>query len=181
MRAICIHRHGGSEVLSPEDIPEPVPGPGPAVIKTEAAVVNLIDIYHRTNLHPTDLPITNVQEGAGTVTGAASDVQDMAVGNRVVYCRTHGAYAKFAAVASDRLVSIPEAVATVTAAAVMLQGMTAYYLTRSTCKLDSSHITLTHACAGGVGLHLIAFAKKFGTRVFGTCSTAEKAIIPRFA
>lgn len=181
MKAIRVHQHGGPEVLSLEELPEPVPGPGQAVVQIEAAGVNFIDIYHRTGLYPANLPITNGQEGAGTVTAVGEGVTGVEVGARVAYCGTHGAYAEFAAVAADRLVTIPATVPTKTAAAVMLQGMTAHYLTRSTFRLDSSHTALVHACAGGVGLHLVAIAKKFGARVIGTCSTEEKAAMAKAA
>ncbi len=181
MKAIRVHQHGGPEVLSLEELPEPVPGPGQAVVQIKAAGVNFIDIYHRTGLYPADLPITNGQEGAGTVTAIGAGVTGVEVGARVAYCGTHGSYAEFATVAADRLVTIPDGVPTKTAAAVMLQGMTAHYLTRSTFRLDSTHTALIHACAGGVGLHLVAIAKKFGARVIGTCSTEEKAAMAKAA
>ena len=175
MKAIRIHEHGGPEVLSYEDLPEPEAGPGQAVVKIEASGVNFIDIYFRTGLYPAELPITNGQEGAGTVTEVGEGVTEVSVGDRVAYSGTHGSHAEHAAVAANRLVKVPEGIATKTAAAVMLQGMTAHYLSRSTFKVDSSHTALIHACAGGVGLHLVAMAKKFGARVIGTCSTEEKA------
>ena len=175
MKAIRVHEHGGPEVLSYEDIPEPVPGPGQAVLKIEAAGVNFIDIYVRTGLYPAALPITNGQEGAGTVTAVGEGVTEVSAGDRVAYTGTHGSYAEYAAVAASRLVKLPEAISTKTAASAMLQGMTAHYLSRSTFKVDSSHTALIHACAGGVGLLLVAMAKKFGARVIGTCSTEEKA------
>ena len=175
MKAIRIHQHGGPEVLSYEDMPIPEPGPGQAVVKIEAAGVNFIDIYFRTGLYPAELPITNGQEGAGTVTAVGSDVTQVAVGDRVAYTGIHGSYAEYSAVAADRLVKLPDAISTRTAAAAMLQGMTAHYLSRSTFTVDSSHTALIHACAGGVGLLLVAMAKKFGARVIGTCSTEEKA------
>ena len=175
MKAIRINQHGGPEVLSFEDIPEPVPGQGQAVVKIEAAGVNFIDIYFRTGLYPAEPPFTNGQEAAGIVTAVGEGVSEVAVGDRVAYAGPQGAYAEYSAVPAARLVKVPEAVATKTAAAIMLQGMTAHYLTRSTFELDLSHTALVHACAGGVGLHIVAIAKKFGTRVIGTCSTEEKA------
>lgn len=175
MKAIRIHEHGGPEVLSYEDLPVPEPGPGQAVVKIEAAGVNFIDIYFRTGLYPAELPITNGQEGAGIVTAVGNGVTDVSVGDRVGFTGIHGSYAEYAAVAANRLISIPDGIATKTAAAAMLQGMTAHYLSRSTFKVDSSHTALIHACAGGVGLLLVAMAKKFGARVIGTCSTEEKA------
>lgn len=175
MKAIRIHKHGGPEVLSFEEIPDPEPGPGQAVVKIEAAGVNFIDIYFRTGLYPAELPITNGQEGAGTVIGVGPGVTAVAVGDRVGYTGAHGSYAEYAVVAADRLVKVPDAIPTKTAAAALLQGMTAHYLSRSTFTLDSSHTALIHACAGGVGLLLVGMAKKFGARVIGTCSTEEKA------
>ena len=175
MKAIRINKHGGPEVLSFEEIPDPEPGPGQALVKIEAAGVNFIDIYFRTGLYPAELPITNGQEGAGTVISVGSGVTEVAVGDRVGYTGAHGSYAEYAAVAADRLVKVPDAIPTKTAAAALLQGMTAHYLSRSTFTLDSSHTALIHACAGGVGLLLVGMAKKFGARVIGTCSTEEKA------
>ncbi|MDE0629207.1 MAG: quinone oxidoreductase [Bryobacterales bacterium] len=181
MKAIRIHEHGGPEVLSYEDLPEPEPGPGQAVVKIEAAGVNFIDIYFRTGLYPAELPITNGQEGAGTVVAVGEGVTEVSVGDRVAYTGAHGAYAQFAAVAADRLVSLPDEVSTKLAAASMLQGMTAHYLIRSTFEVNESHTVLIHACAGGVGLLLVQMAKKFGARVIGTCSTPEKAARAREA
>lgn len=181
MKAIRIHEHGGPEVLSYEDIPEPVAAPGQAVVQIDAAGVNFIDIYFRTGLYPAELPITNGQEGAGTVTAVGSGVTEVREGDRVAYSGAHGAYAEYAVVAADRLVKVPDSVSTKVAAAAMLQGMTAHYLSRSTFTLDASHTALIHACAGGVGLLLVAMAKKFGARVIGTCSTEEKAAKARAA
>ena len=175
MKAIRIHEHGGPEVLSYDDIPEPSAGPGQATVKIDAAGVNFIDIYFRTGLYPVELPITNGQEGAGTVVAVGSDVTEISVGDRVAYTGVHGSYAEYAVVAADRLVKVPDGIDTRTAAAAMLQGMTAHYLIRSTFELNSTHTALIHACAGGVGLLLVEMAKKFGARVIGTCSTAEKA------
>lgn len=181
MKAIRIHRHGGPEVLSCEDVPVPEPAPNEALVKVEAAGVNFIDIYFRTGLYPTKLPITNGQEGAGTVAAVGSSVAGVAVGDRVAYTGTHGSYAEYAAVQADRLVEVPDGVATKTAAAAMLQGMTAHYLTRSTFQIAAGHTALIHACAGGVGLLLVEMAKKFGARVIGTCSTEAKAARARAA
>ena len=175
MKAVRIHQTGGPEVLAYEDVPAPEPGPAEAVVEIEAAGVNFIDIYFRTGLYPADLPITNGQEGAGTVRAVGSDVTSLQVGDRVAYTGVHGSYAEHAAVDAGRLVKIPASIATKTAAAAMLQGMTAHYLTRSTFALGPGHTALIHACAGGVGLLLVEMAKKFGARVIGTCSSQEKA------
>ncbi len=181
MKAIRIHQHGGPDVLSYEDVPQPEPGPGEAVVKVEAAGVNFIDIYFRTGLYPAQLPITNGQEAAGTVAALGPGVTELVEGDRVAYTGVHGAYAEYAAVAADRLVKVPDSITVKTAAAAMLQGMTAHYLVRSTFELNSSHTALIHACAGGVGLLLVAMAKKFGARVIGTCSTEGKAARARAA
>ncbi len=181
MKAIRIHKHGGPEVLSYEDIPKPKAGPGQALVRVDASGVNFIDIYFRTGLYPAELPITNGQEGAGTVTAVGSGVTEVEVGDRVAYTGVHGSYAECAVVPADRLVKVPDSISTRTAAAALLQGMTAHYLTRSTFPLNDSHTALIHACAGGVGLLLVAMAKKFGARVIGTCSTEEKAETARAA
>lgn len=181
MKAIRIHEHGGPDVLRYEEIPDPEPSPGAAIVKVEAAGVNFIDIYFRTGLYPAELPIVNGQEGAGTVTAVGSEVTAVQVGDRVAYTGVHGAYAEYAEVSADRLVQVPDGIETKTAAAAMLQGMTAHYLVRSTFELGPQHTALIHACAGGVGLLLVAMAKRFGARVIGTCSTAAKAAKARAA
>ena len=181
MKAIRIHEHGGPEVLRYEDVPDPVPAPKEAVVQIDAAGINFIDIYFRTGLYPAELPIVTGQEAAGTVVAVGSEVMEVGVGDRVAYTGIHGAYAEYTAVAGDRLVKLPDSIDTQTAAAVMLQGMTAHYLARSTFGLGPSHTALIHACAGGVGLLLVEMAKKFGARVIGTCSTEEKAAKAREA
>ena len=175
MKAIRIHEHGGPEVLTYEDAPEPSPAPDQAVVKIDAAGVNFIDIYFRTGLYKTDLPFTNGQEAAGVVTAVGSDVGDLQAGDRVAYAGVAGSYAEYAAVPAARLVKLPEGVDTRNAAAVMLQGMTVHYLTHSTFPLEPGHTALIHAAAGGVGLLLVQVAKMRGARVIGTCSTPQKA------
>ena len=175
MKAIRIHRLGGPEVLTLQDIPVPEPGPGEVLVRTEYAGVNFIDIYFRTGLYPAELPITNGQEGAGTVAAVGSGVSSFGQGDAVAYTGVSGSYAEYIVVPAEKLVRTPAGITTKTAAAAMLQGMTAHYLTRSTFKIDSSHTALVHACAGGVGLLLVQIGKRFGTRVIGTCSTPAKA------
>ena len=181
MKAIRIHETGGPEVLTYEEVPTPEPGPAQAVVKIEAAGINFIDIYFRTGLYPAELPIINGQEGAARSARSGQTLRRCRWVTRVAYTGVHGSYAEYAAVDADRLVKIPDSISTKTAAAAMLQGMTAHYLTRSTAPLGPHHTVLIHACAGGVGLLLIEMAKKFGARAIGTCSTSEKAAKARAA
>lgn len=181
MKAIRIHENGGPEVLRYEDAPDPTPRPNEALVKIEAVGVNFIDIYFRTGLYKTDLPFTNGQEAAGVVESVGSEVTDFKPGDRVAYCGVQGSYAERAAVPAAKLVKLPDNVDTRTAAAVMLQGMTAHYLTHSTYPLEAGETCLIHASAGGVGLLMVQVAKMIGATVIGTCSTAEKAALAREA
>ena len=177
MKAIRVHQYGGPEVLKLEELPVPQPEPGQALVKIEAIGVNFIDVYHRTGLYPTPLPRLMGVEGAGVVEATGPDTPEVKPGDRVAYAHTGspGAYAEYAVVPSKRLVLLPAGVDTRTAAAAMLQGMTAHYLARSTYPLKTGDRCLVHAAAGGVGLLLCQMAKQAGARVFGTVSTAEKA------
>ena len=181
MKAIRVHSLGGPEVLRHEDIPDPQPKAGEALIRVEAAGVNFIDVYNRTGLYKAPMPFTLGQEGAGTVLAVASDVADLSPGDRVAWYVPFGAYAEKAALPADRLVKVPEAITTRQAAAAMLQGMTAHYLATSTYPLEPGDTCLVHAAAGGVGLLLCQVAKMRGARVIGTVSTAEKARLAREA
>jgi NADPH2:quinone reductase len=177
MKAIRVHQYGGPEVLKLEELPVPQPEPGQALVKIEAIGVNFIDVYHRTGLYPTPLPRLMGVEGAGVVEATGPDTPEVKPGDRVAYAHTGspGAYAEYAVVPSKRLVLLPAGVDTRTAAAAMLQGMTAHYLACSTYPLKTGDRCLVHAAAGGVGLLLCQMAKQAGARVFGTVSTAEKA------
>lgn len=175
MKAIRIHQAGGPEVLQYEDVEVPKPGPQQALVKIEAAGVNFIDIYFRMGLYKAELPFTNGQEAAGTVTEVGGEVRGLKAGDRVGYTGVLGSYAEYAAVPAERLVKLPEGISTRTAAAIMLQGMTVHYLTHSTFVLEPGHTALVHAAAGGVGLTLVQVAKMRGARVIGLCSTPEKA------
>jgi len=181
MKAIRIHAHGGPEVLQLDEIPVPVPGPGQALVRIEAAGVNFIDIYHRTGLYKVQLPYVPGQEGAGVVTAVGPDVAGVATGDRVVYTGVPGAYAELAAVPVDRLVPLPAGVTFRQAAAVLLQGITAQYLATSTYRLAAGEACLVHAAAGGLGLLLCQIAKRLGARVIGTVSTEAKAELARAA
>jgi NADPH2:quinone reductase len=179
MKAIRVHQFGAPEVLSYDEAPLPEPGTGEARVKIEAAGVNFIDVYHRTGSYPGQLPITPGMEGAGVVDAVGSEVLDVKVGDRVAYAMHQGSYADYAVVPAWRLVSIPDGLDTLLAAAVMLQGMTAHYLTCDTFPLRPDHTALVHAAAGGVGLLLVQLAKLRGARVIGTVSTEEKARLAR--
>src|SRR5262249_37442395 len=154
-----------------EEIPEPRLAPGEALVDIEAAGVNFIDIYHRRGLYPLALPVTLGQEGAGVVAAIAPDVREVKVGDRVAYAGVLGAYAERAAVPAGRLVRVPDALTSKQAAAAMLQGMTAHYLTCSTYALKPGDTCVVHAAAGGVGLLLCQLARMRGARVIGTVSS----------
>lgn len=147
-----------------------------------AAGVNFIDVYHRTGLYPLSLPFTPGQEAAGVVDALGPDVADLSIGDHVAFgFHPGGAYAEYALVPAQKLVRVPATIDLPVAAAAMLQGMTAHYLTRSTFALQPGDTALVHAAAGGVGLLLIQMAKLAGARVFGTVSTEQKAELARAA
>ena len=176
MHAICIHEHGGPEALRYEEVSTSEPGAGEARVRIEAAGLNYIDVYHRTGLYPsTNMPFTPGMEGAGVVEAVGPDITEVNVGDRVAYAMHQGSYTEEAIVPSEVLVPLPDSIDTQSAAAAMLQGMTAHYLTRSTYPLSAGDTALVHAAAGGVGLLLIQMAKTLGARVLGTVSTPEKA------
>ncbi len=181
MQAIRIHEHGGREVLRTDDIPAPVPGPGQALIRIEAAGVNFIDVYHRTGLYKVPLPYTLGLEAAGTVMAVGSDVTVVRPGERVVYTGPPGSYAEQAVVPAERLVQVPDGMDLRDAAAVFLQGLTAHYLAVTTYPLKPGDTCLVHAAAGGVGLLLCQIARRRGARVIGTVSTEAKARLAREA
>jgi NADPH2:quinone reductase len=175
MKAIVIHKHGGPEALQYDDVPEPRPGPGQAVVQTEAIGVNFIDVYHRTGLYPFDPPFTPGSEASGVVTAVGEGVTEIKVGDRVAYALARGSYAQMHAVDAWRLVPLPDSVEARAGAAIMLQGMTAHYLCHSTFPVQEGQSVLVHAGAGGVGLLLIQMAKRLGATVYGTVSTDAKA------
>lgn len=181
MKAIVVETPGGPEQLKLVEAPKPEPGPREALVKIAAAGVNFIDIYYRTGLYKADPPIAIGMEGAGVVEAVGPDVAEVAPGDRVAYAMCRGSYAEYQVVPSWQLVKLPEGIDFATAAAAMLQGMTAHYLTHSTFPLKEGDTALIHAAAGGVGLLLVQMAKMRGARVFGTTSTAAKAALPRQA
>jgi len=181
MKAIRVHEFGGPDVLKFEDVPDPVPKPGEAVVKVEAAGLNFIDTYQRTGAYKIPLPSILGQEGAGTVAAVAPDVTTVKAGDRVAWTGILGSYAEKVAVPAGRLVSLPSAITTKQGAAMMLQGMTAHYLATSTYPLKAGDTCLVHAGAGGAGLLLTQIAKLRGARVITTVSTDEKAKLSRGA
>lgn len=181
MRAVRVHETGGPETLRYDEVPVPEPAAGQARVRVEAAGVNFIDVYQRSGLYPRDLPAAMGLEGAGTVEALGSDITELRVGERVAWAMQPGAYAEAALLDSGMLIPIPDGVETQTAAAVMLQGMTAHYLSHSTYPLQAGETTLVHAAAGGVGQLLTQIAKRLGARVIGTVSTDEKEALAREA
>ncbi len=181
MHAIQVKRTGGREVLEYVEIDRPQPKNDEALVRLEAIGVNFVDVYHRTGLYKLDLPLIPGSEGAGVVEDVGPDVKDVRKGDRVAYAMSVGSYAEYAVVPAWKLVPIPTTVDVRSAAAAMLQGMTAHYLATSTYPLKQGDLALVHAAAGGVGGLLIQIAKMRGARVFGTVSTEEKARIAREA
>ena len=180
-KAVRIHSFGDASVLQYEDIPEPMPKAGEAVVRIDAAGVNFIDVYHRTGLYPIPLPLTLGQEAAGTVVAVGDGVTTFTAGDRVAWTGIFGSYAQMNAVPANRLVKLPPPITTRQAAAAMLQGMTAHYLATSTYALKPGDTCLVHAGAGGVGLLLTQIAKMRGARVITTVSTEAKAALSRQA
>ena len=175
MKAMRVHKYGGPEVLTLEEMPVPEPKAGEARVKIEAIGVNYIDVYQRTGLYPLQTPFTLGTEGAGIVDAVGPNVTEVKKGERVGYAMIPGSYAEYAIVPAARLVPIPPNIDARSAAALMLQGMTAHYLTHSTYPLKKGETALLHAAAGGVGLLLIQIVKQLGATVIGTVSTEAKA------
>lgn len=180
--AIVIRAYGGPEVLEPADLPEPVPGPGEVLVELAAAGVNFIEIYQRMGRYQGDLPRVLGGEGAGTVVAVGPGVTSVQVGDHVASVNFAGSYAKRAVVAADRVVPVPASVSDETAAAAMLQGMTAHYLLTDSYRVQPGDTILVHAAAGGMGLLLTQIATRWlGARVIGTVSTPEKEALAREA
>jgi NADPH:quinone reductase len=181
MKAIQIKQTGGVEVMELADLPIPSQKPNEAVVKLAASGVNFIDVYNREGRYKQPLPFVLGQEGAGVVSEVGADVKSVKVGDRVAWSSILGSYAEYAAIAADRLVPIPAGVTDQQAAAAMLQGMTAHYLSHDTFPLKRGETALVHAAAGGVGLLLTQMAHNIGARVIATVSTEEKAKLAREA
>lgn len=181
MKTILVKEPGGPEKMEVVDAPIPQPGPKQTLIRMGAIGVNFIDIYFRKGLYKADIPITLGNEGSGTVEALGSDVKEPKIGTRVAWAMSRGSYGEYALVPAEILVPIPDGVDFPTAAAAMLQGMTAHYLTHSTFPLKPGDTCLVHAAAGGTGALLVQMAKMLGARVFGTASTPVKAKVARAA
>jgi NADPH2:quinone reductase len=179
MKAIQVRETGGPEKLQLVDTPIPHPGPKEALVRVAASGVNFIDIYFRTGLYKADIPIALGQEGAGTVERIGAEVTEVSPGDRVAWAMPRGSYAEYAVAPAWQLVKMPDNLDFQTAAGVMLQGMTAHYLTHSTWALKPGDACLVHAAAGGAGGLIAQMAKMRGALVFGTVSTEEKAAVAR--
>ncbi|MEA5362711.1 quinone oxidoreductase [Amycolatopsis sp., V23-08] len=179
--AVQVTKTGGPEVLEPAEVDVAAPGAGELLVDVAAAGVNYIDTYQRQGIYPMELPFVPGLEGAGTVAEVGPDVDGFAVGDRVAWQGSLGSYAARKLLPASVAVKVPEGVSLETAAATMLQGVTAHYLVASTFEVKPGHDVLVHAAAGGVGLLLVQLAKARGARVFGTVSTDEKAELARGA
>jgi NADPH2:quinone reductase len=181
MKAIQVKQVGGPEAMELVELPVPQPKANEAVVKLAASGVNFIDVYFREGRYKAPLPFVPGQEGAGVVTATGADVKLVKVGDRVAWSGLLGSYAEYEAVTADRLVPIPPGVSDQQAAAAMLQGMTAQYLSYDSYPLKRGETALVHAAAGGVGLLLVQMAHNIGVRVIATVSTEEKAKLAREA
>jgi len=181
MRAIVVSTPGDSSALEYTEVPDPVPGPGEVLIDVAASGVNFIDVSPRMGRYQLPLPFTPGSEGAGTVAAVGPDVTGVSVGDKVGWVNVPGSYAERAVIRADRLIPLPDGITPQTAAGVLLQGLTAQYLTHSTYEIKPGDDVLVHAGAGGMGQLLIQVAKLRGARVITTVSTAEKEKIAREA
>jgi len=179
MKAIVVHECGGPEQMRFEDAPMPAVGAGQARVKLSYSGVNFIDIYFRMGLYKADLPMIVGQEACGVVESLGDGVTEVAVGDRVAYAGPRGSYAEYAVVPAWQLVKVPAGVADDLAAAAMLQGMTAHYLTHSTFPLQQGQTCLVHAAAGGAGQCIVQMAKRRGARVIATVGSEAKAELAR--
>lgn len=179
MKAIRVHETGDVNAMRYEEAPMPEPKAGEVRIKVEAAGLNFIDTYHRMGWYPLPRPFILGQEAAGVVDRVGEGVTECKPGDRVAYCMAQGGYADYAVAPARLVVQVPEAVSTRQAAAVMLQGMTAHYLTHSTYALQSGDTALIHAAAGGTGALVVQMAKMLGAHVIATVGSEDKATIAR--
>jgi NADPH2:quinone reductase len=175
MRAVVVNELGGPEVMAAREQPDPVPGPGQVLIRVAAAGVNFIDIYRRSGVYKQHLPCVPGHEGAGTVTAVGAGVTELAAGQHVAWNDCPGSYAELIAADAAKLVPVPAGIDLKAAGAVMLQGLTAHYLCRSTFPVSEGAVTVVHAAAGGVGLLLTQMIKDLGGTVIATTSSGAKA------
>jgi NADPH:quinone reductase len=175
--AVRVHKIGGPEVLTLDDIEVPAPGQGQIKIKQHACGVNFIDTYFRIGLYPAagGVPFVSGNEGAGQVTEVGPGVTDLKVGDRVAYVVPLGGYSAERLLPAERAVKLPDNISYEQAAAMMLKGMTAQYLLNRTFKVKKGDIILVHAAAGGVGLILCQWANHLGATVIGTVGSKDKA------
>jgi len=175
--AIVVNQAGGPEVLSYEERPLAAPGPGQVAVRQTAIGVNFVDTYQRSGLYKIDLPFVAGSEGAGVVTAVGAGVAEFKVGDRVAYNGSLGAYATDRLLEVEKIVAIPDGIDDKTAAAIMLKGLTAYYLLFMTWPLKAGETILWHAAAGGVGQIATQWAHALGARVIGTAGSDEKVAI----
>jgi NADPH2:quinone reductase len=179
-KAIVIHAFGGPEVLSCEDLEVREPQPGEARVRQHAIGLNYIDVYYRTGLYPAPLPTALGQEGAGVVEAVGPGVTEVQPGDRVAYAMGPlGAYSEVRNMPAARLVNLPPSISFEQGAAMMLQGMTAQYLTRRLYKVQKGDTVLFHAAAGGVGLIACQWLRALGATVIGTAGSAEKCALAK--
>jgi NADPH2:quinone reductase len=181
MKAIVVTDTGGPEKLEYVDHLDPTPGEYDVVVEVEYAGVNFIDTYHRTGLYDMAMPFVPGVEGSGTVVTVGSGVTDISMGDRVAWVSGIGSYAERVAIPAERAIPVPETISTETAAALLLQGLTAHYLATDTYPLDSESICLIHAGAGGVGHLLTQIARIKGARVITTVGSPDKAELSKAA
>lgn len=181
MKQIQISQPGGPEAMKLVEVPKPSPGPGQALVQVAAAGVNFIDVYFRSGLYKADLPFTLGSEASGTVEAVGPNVTEVKPGDRVAYAMVRGSYSEYTVVPAAQLVQVPDHVDFNTAAAALLQGMTAHYLTHSTFPLKAGDKALVHAAAGGAGQLVVQMAKMLGATVYGTAGTDAKAAIAKAA
>ena len=179
--AIRIYETGGPDKLKWEEVQVGDPGPGQVRVRNAAVGLNFIDTYHRSGLYPMQLPLTLGSEGAGVIEAVGPKVKEFKVGDRVAYAGPIGAYAEVVLRPADRLVKIPAGIDDKVAAAIMLKGMTSWYLCRRTYKVKAGDTILVHAAAGGVGQILCQWAKHLGATVIGTVGSEEKAALAKKA
>ena len=172
--ALVVTRHGGPDVLRVEDRPAPQPAAGQVLVEVAAAGVNFIDVYQREGVYPTTPPFVGGNEGAGTVVATGEGVDGFRAGDRVAWPQSLGSAARFADLPASVLVRVPDGVDLETAAAVMLQGLTAHYLTTSTYAVQPGDVALVHAAAGGVGQLLVQLVRARGGEVVATAGGPEK-------